>query len=96
MAWPKTQSGPLYSASSSTRIRPSRTRFQKPVASDAQWRRPSGPHRGWDTDSSALPATRAPSTHSSVPSHGMLGWSHDSQASRPPVDGVVGSNRGAA
>jgi len=55
---------------------------------------PFGPHSGWQIDSLGPPATFraeliAPSassspTQSSVPSHGMLGWFHVSQASRRP------------
>ena len=46
---------------------------------------------GLDTDSVGPPATGAPSIHSSVPSQGMRGWSHDNHASLDPS----GEKRGA-
>ncbi len=71
-----------------------RYRFHQPVRSLTRCRTPPGLHSGWTTDSSGPPATvtgspaRAPpassASRSSVPSQGMFGWSHSSQASRRP------------
>jgi hypothetical protein len=55
---------------------------------------PSGDHCGWKIDSATPPATRRvvagdpsapiPASHNWVPTQGMFGWSHVSQASRLP------------
>src|SRR4051794_12966273 len=79
---PKTHCGSPNSASlgASGWIPPDATshryRFHQPLRSDTKTSdRPSGDHSGWNTDSSAPPATGAPSTYSVVPSHGIFGWS---------------------
>ena len=73
---------------------PTRYRFHQPVRSLTRCRTPSGLHSGWTTDSSGPPATvtgsparaspASSASRSSVPSQGMFGWSHSSQASRRP------------
>ncbi len=78
-----------------------RYRFHQPVRSDTKYKMPSGDHSGWKIDSSGPPATfsRAPgvpsaesaAVHNSVPSHGMLGCRHCSQASDRPSGLTIGS-----
>ncbi len=72
----------------------SRYRFHQPLRSETKCSSPAGDQRGSPTDSSAPPATRRASpgtpaassaaTQSSLPCHGMRGWSQLSQARRVP------------
>ena len=104
---PKTHAGSANSASigaRGSRRGPStrRYRFHQPLRSETRWRIPSALHSGCATDSSGPPAARSGSpsepsaaiaaTRRRVASHGMLGWSHSSQARRSPA----GEIRGAA
>ena len=103
---PKVQCGPPNSAvrlhSGCTASPARRYRFHQPLRSDTKCSTPAGDHSGWQIDSSGPPATRrafdrAPASsrsasHSSVPCHGMRGWSQHSHASGVPS----GDSRGAA
>lgn len=77
-----------------------RCRFHQPERSVAAIREPSGAHSAWQTDSSGPPMrVRTPvngplavtsAIFSSVPSHGMRGWSQAIQTARCPSGESLG------
>ncbi len=97
---PGFHSGPANSSSRSHSGAPSRYRFHQPLRSLAYRRRLSVDHSACAIASSGPPATvwtvcSVPSaaispTSSSVPSHGMRGWSQPSHAARRPSGATRG------
>lgn len=93
-AKPGVHAGQPHSCSTGQSGWPSRTRFHQPLASEAARSEPAASHSGWKTDVSGPPSTtwvgpRAgpgsrSATRSSVPSHGIRGWSQVRKAIRLP------------